>query len=86
MNLEKWIFITVLFLLPLVLIFLPIWPWNRRRIQTWIVHGYYGTGRVILGKMTRERAIRMTTKDFGTVMFVDDANGFIFYKPKESKS
>lgn len=86
MSLDKWIFILVLFLLPVILTVLPIWPWNRQRLQVWTVHGYYGAGRIVLGRMTRKRALQMTAEKFGTVMFVDDANGFIFYKPKEIKS
>lgn len=55
--------------------------WTRRHRRIWIAHAYYGAGRLSLGTMTRARALQLTAKTLGTVTFVDDERGFIFYKP-----
>lgn len=76
---EVWLGIFLALLI--VAAILIIWPWNRKWRPVWIAHPYYGGGRVMLGRMTRKRAIKYVSQNFGAVMYVDDNHGFIFYKP-----
>lgn len=82
MEIEKFVLLGFVLMLAIGVALLPIWPWNRKPLQTWIAHAYYGMGKVTLDRMTRTRAIEYVTKNFGVVTFVDDEHGFIFYKPR----
>lgn len=83
MNIEAMVFVAVVLLLVFVSI-IPIWPWNRKPLQNWIAHAYYGNGKVTIGRMTRTRAVKYVTENFGEVKFVDDDHGFIFYKSRSA--
>lgn len=78
MNIENFILLCLGFI---AWIGIVAWYLLRQRNQReWIAHAYYGAGRIALGKMSRQRALQLVAKTMGTVTFVDDERGFIFYK------
>lgn len=69
------------------------WAWQAGRAERlnklrraaakrdWRAHPYGGGAPITLGNMAKQDALDHCATHYGNVMFTDETQGFIFYKP-----